>query len=55
VSSGIVNPALVRFAVTHPRRCRCADPMPLERAERKGVAAFVCQRCGLRVPARLWR
>jgi hypothetical protein len=55
VNPSTVNPSLVRLAVTHPERCRCADPMPVERAERKGVAAVVCQRCGRRTPARLRR
>ncbi len=44
---------IVRRAVTSPERCRCEDPLPVERAERKGAAVVVCQRCGLRVPPRL--
>jgi len=55
VNPSTVNPSLVRLAVTHPERCSCTDPMPLERADRKGAAVLVCQRCGLRVPARLGR
>jgi hypothetical protein len=55
VNQTTVNPSLVRFAVTNPDRCRCAEPMPVERAERKGVAAVICQRCGLRAPVRLGR
>jgi hypothetical protein len=44
---------IVRTATSHPHACRCADPVPVERAERKGAAVVVCQRCGLRVPVRL--
>jgi len=47
--------SLVRYALTHPDNCSCVDPIPVERAERKGAAVVVCQRCGLRVPIRLRR
>jgi hypothetical protein len=43
--------SVVRLAAAAPDRCRCADPLPVERAERKGAAVVVCQRCGL--PPRL--
>ncbi len=55
MNPGSVNPLLVRFAVTRLERCRCPDPMPVERAVRKGAAVLVCRRCGLRPPARLRR
>jgi hypothetical protein len=45
--------SIVRRATTHPETCACTDPVPVERAERKGAAVVVCQRCGLRVPLRL--
>jgi hypothetical protein len=48
-----LNQTIVRRASAHPETCSCADPIPVERAERKGAAVVVCQRCGLRVPARL--
>jgi hypothetical protein len=44
---------IVRRATAHPQACSCRDPIPVERAERKGAAVVVCLRCGLRVPARL--
>jgi hypothetical protein len=44
---------ILRRATAHPHACRCDDPEPVERAERKGAAVVVCQRCGLRVPPRL--
>jgi hypothetical protein len=48
-----LNQTIVRRASAHPDPCSCADPIPVERAERKGAAVVVCLRCGLRVPARL--
>jgi hypothetical protein len=33
--------------------CRCNDPLPVQRAERKGAAATVCMRCEQRIPPRL--
>ena len=36
--------------------CSCQQPLPIEKAERKGAAVTVCLRCGLPIPARLgWR
>ena len=32
--------------------CTCERPLPRERAERKGAATTVCDRCGLPVPVR---
>jgi hypothetical protein len=32
-------------------RCTCAEPIPVERAARKGAAVTVCVRCGK--PAKL--
>jgi hypothetical protein len=34
-------------------RCACAQPIPVERAKRKGAAVTVCARCGRPVPLRL--
>ena len=47
--------SVYRYALTHPDSCSCSDPIPVQRAERKGAALTVCQRCGLRVPIRLRR
>jgi hypothetical protein len=44
---------ILRIAATSEDVCSCTDPIPVQRAERKGAALTVCQRCGLRVPARL--
>jgi hypothetical protein len=33
--------------------CSCLQPLPRERAERKGAARTTCDRCGLPVPLRL--
>jgi hypothetical protein len=33
--------------------CTCEKPLPVERAERKGVAVTVCARCGLPVALKL--
>ena len=46
---------IVRRAITAPAACACSDPIPFERAERKGAAVVVCLRCGYRVPQRLGR
>lgn len=51
---GLTN-AVVRRAPSRPHLCECKEPMPVERAARKGAAVVVCQRCGLSVPARLRR
>ena len=34
-------------------RCTCAQPIPVERATRKGAATTECARCGRPVPLRL--
>jgi hypothetical protein len=44
---------ILRAATSSSETCACRDPIPVQRAERKGAALTVCQRCGLRVPARL--
>jgi hypothetical protein len=44
---------ILRAAAASSDTCSCADPIPVQRAERKGAALTVCQRCGLRVAARL--
>jgi hypothetical protein len=33
--------------------CTCAEPIPVQRATRKGAATTECQRCGLPIPLRL--
>jgi hypothetical protein len=33
--------------------CSCAEPVPVERAERKGAAWTECARCLLPVPVKL--
>jgi hypothetical protein len=33
--------------------CRCADPIPVERATRKGAARTECIRCGRPIALRL--
>ena len=45
--------SVVRRAVAETATCSCRDPLPVQRAARKGAAVTVCQRCGLRVPVRL--
>jgi len=45
--------SIVRRATTSAEQCSCADPIAVERAERKGAAVIVCLRCGLRIPPRL--
>ena len=47
------NQLIVRTAAASRNTCSCADPIPTQRAERKGAALTICLRCGLRVPARL--
>lgn len=32
--------------------CACVTPVPVQRAERKGVARTHCARCGLPIPLR---
>jgi hypothetical protein len=44
---------ILRAAASRDETCRCDDPIPVERAERKGAALRVCQRCGLRIALRL--
>ncbi len=44
---------LLRSAVASSVTCSCLDPIPVQRAERKGAALTICLRCGLRVAARL--
>jgi len=34
-------------------RCTCVQPIPVERATRKGAAVTMCARCGKPVPLRL--
>jgi len=36
-------------------RCTCAQPIPVERATRKGAAVTECARCGRPVPLTLVR
>lgn len=38
---------------SRPDSCRCEQPLPTQRAERKGAAHTVCLRCGQRIPPRL--
>ena len=54
-SSSITTPtqSILRRAAASAKTCACDDPLPVQRAERKGAAVVVCLRCGLRVPARL--
>ncbi|MHB8471051.1 MAG: hypothetical protein ACYDCH_15050 [Gaiellaceae bacterium] len=47
------SPSILRLAVASNSTCTCDDPLPAVYAERKGAALTICQRCGLRVPARL--
>jgi hypothetical protein len=44
---------ILRTAWASDTTCTCADPVPSQRAERKGAAVTVCLRCGLRIAARL--
>jgi hypothetical protein len=47
------NQLLTRHAVASSGTCTCSDPIPVQRAERKGAALTICIRCGLRVAATL--
>lgn len=38
---------------TSTETCGCDQPLPVQRAERKGAAVTVCLSCGLRIPLRL--
>jgi hypothetical protein len=44
---------ILRAAFASHESCSCDDPMPVQRAERKGAAVVVCLRCGLCVAPRL--
>ncbi|HEX3054901.1 MAG TPA: hypothetical protein VHP82_02020 [Gaiellaceae bacterium] len=44
---------ILETAAATSATCECADPIPVQRAARKGAAVTICQRCGLRVPLRL--
>jgi hypothetical protein len=45
--------SILKTAAATDATCRCGDPIPVQRAARKGAAVTICQRCGLRVPLRL--
>ena len=45
--------SILEAATATSATCECADPIPVQRAARKGAAVTICQRCGLRVPLRL--
>ena len=45
--------AILKTATATGATCDCADPIPVQRAARKGTAVTICQRCGLRVRLRL--
>jgi hypothetical protein len=45
--------SILKTATASNEACDCADPIPVQRAARKGAAVTICQRCGLRVPLRL--
>lgn len=45
--------SILETATATSATCECADPIPVQRAARKGAAVTICQRCGLRVPLRL--
>jgi hypothetical protein len=38
---------------TSTSTCTCADPIPVERATRKGAAEIECARCGRPIAPRL--
>ena len=38
-----------------PKSCACAQPIPIERAERKGASWTECARCTRPLPARLFK
>jgi hypothetical protein len=44
---------ILKAATASRETCSCADPIPVQRAHRKGAALTICHRCGLRVPLRL--
>ena len=48
-----ITTTIMRTATASSSTCECTDPIPVQRAERKGAAVTICQRCGLRVPPRL--
>ena len=45
--------SILKTAAATDATCGCSDPIPVQRAARKGAAVTICQRCGLRVPLRL--
>jgi len=45
--------SILKTATSTSATCDCTDPIPVQRAARKGAAVTICQRCGLRVPLRL--
>jgi hypothetical protein len=45
--------SILKTAAASDATCECADPIPVQRAARKGAAVTICQRCGLRVRLRL--
>ena len=45
--------SILKTAASTDASCDCTDPIPVQRAARKGAAVTICQRCGLRVPLRL--
>jgi hypothetical protein len=51
----LTTTTILRAATAAAETCSCADPIPVQRAERKGAAVTICHRCGLRVPLRLGR
>jgi len=48
-----ITTTIMQVASGTDASCRCSDPIPVQRAARKGAAVTICQRCGLRVPLRL--
>jgi len=51
----LTTTTILRAATATAETCKCADPIPVQRAERKGAAVTICHRCGLRVCLRLGR
>ena len=49
----LTTTTILRAATATAETCSCEDPIPVQRAERKGAAVTICHRCGLRVPLRL--
>jgi hypothetical protein len=45
--------SILQTASASSATCDCADPIPVQRAARKGAAVTICQRCGLRIRLRL--